>query len=110
MGAWGAKPWENDAAADWLGDLFKETRLAKRVEQALRLDIQDYHEEIRAAAFLVRALGRVHIWPVELLDQHRALAAARLEAILEAGVFEENAEFIDAIRAEVAELRDQETD
>ena len=29
MGTWDDKPWGNDTAADWFGDLFDETKLAE---------------------------------------------------------------------------------
>jgi hypothetical protein len=108
MGAWGVEPWDNDAAADWFGDTFEKTRLAQLVEQTLQLDVDDYYEEIRAAAYLVRLLGRTYIWPVDDIDRHRVLAADRLQAVLDAGVFEESDEFIEAVRAEIAELRSLE--
>ena len=93
MGAWGVEPWANDGAADWFGDTFDETGLAKKIEQTLNLDIDEYHEEIRAAAFLVRLLARTYIWPVDDIDRHRTLAADRLQAIFDSGVFEGEDEF-----------------
>ena len=41
MGAWGKLPWDNDGAADWFGDLFDKTKLAKEVEAALKLIIPE---------------------------------------------------------------------
>ncbi|MFZ6798440.1 DUF4259 domain-containing protein [Undibacterium sp. Di24W] len=107
MGAWGVKAWDNDGAADWFGDIFDETRLAERVEQTLMLDVEDHYEEIRAAAYLIRLLGRTYIWPVDDIDRHRALAADRLQAIVDAGIFEDD-EFNDAIRSEITDLRGPE--
>jgi hypothetical protein len=43
MGAWGKLPWDNDGTADWFGELFEKTKLAERVEDTLRLDV-DSHE------------------------------------------------------------------
>jgi hypothetical protein len=65
MSAWGIEPWANDSAADWFGDTFDQTGLAKYVEQTLNLDAEERHEEIRAAAYLVRLLGRTYIWPLQ---------------------------------------------
>ena len=105
MGAWGVEPWANDGAADWFDDTFDETGLAKRVESTLNLDVDDYYEEIRAAAYLVRLLARTYIWPVDDIDCHRALAADRLQAVLDSGVFEGEDEFESAVKAEIADLR-----
>ena len=63
MSAWGFEPWANDSAADWFGDVFEQTGLAKRVEQGLRLDVDERHEEIRAAAHLVRLLAATLMRP-----------------------------------------------
>lgn len=105
MGAWGVQPWECDAAADWFAEIFEQTALAQRIEQALQLDIDDHHEEIRAAAYLLRLLGRTYIWPVHEIDRHRKLAADRLQAVLDSGVLDDYHEFVEAVRSEIAELR-----
>ena len=41
MGAWGTAAWENDGAADWFGDTFDATGLARRVEETLDGDPED---------------------------------------------------------------------
>lgn len=107
MGAWGKLPWDNDGAADWFGDLFEKTKLAKQVEDTLRQDVQDSHEEIRAAASVLLFLGRTYIWPVKDLDRHLTLAADRLEEIIRVTVIAESPEFVDEIRTEIQELRDR---
>lgn len=104
MGYWDIAPWDNDEAADWFGSLMQKTRLARHVEETLTLDVMNNSAEIRAAAFIVRVLGKCYIWPIEDLDRHRALAADRLQAIIDEGVYEQD-EFNDAIRNEIAELR-----
>jgi hypothetical protein len=101
MGAWGTTPWDNDGAADWFAELFETTGLAKRVEETLNEDPEDAAEEIRAAAHVLTALGRVYIWPVEHLDRHLKLAVQKLEAISELEDYEGD----EAIAAEIAELR-----
>jgi hypothetical protein len=103
MGAWGTEAWENDGAADWFGDTFEATGLARHVEETLSGDPEDDHEEIRAAAYLLVALGRVYIWPVEDLDRHLALAINKLEAIRE--LYKDADGFVAAIDAELAVLR-----
>jgi hypothetical protein len=104
MGAWGKLPWDNDGAADWFGDLFDETKLAKHVEDTLKLGAEDSHEEIRAAASILLFLGRVYIWPVRDLDRHLTLAADRLEEVSRLDVIAESPEFVEEIHAEIQEL------
>jgi uncharacterized protein DUF4259 len=105
MGAWGKLPWDNDGAADWFGVLFEKTKLAKQVENTLRLDVQDSHEVARAVASVLLFLGRDYIWPVNALDRHLTLAAHRLEAVSRVAVIAESPEFVDEIRAEIQEPR-----
>jgi hypothetical protein len=64
MGAWGMAPWENDGAADWFIDAIVNSELPAKVEAALMLDAEVYHEDIRAAAYVLLSLGRNFIWPV----------------------------------------------
>jgi hypothetical protein len=105
MGAWDKFPWDNDGAADWFADLFEKTKLAKQVEDTLKLQVEDSHEEIRAAASVVLFLGRNYIWPIHDLDRHLTLAADRLEAVSRLDVVGESPELVDEIRAEIQELR-----
>lgn len=84
MGAWGSAAWDNDDAADWFGELFETTKLARHVEKALKeADLEEYAGKIRAAAYLLVALGRVYIWPVHDLERQLKLAISKLEAIRE---------------------------
>ena len=106
MGTWGVAAWDNDGAADWYGDLFQVTKLATRVEKVLKKkDVEEWHEEIRAAAYLLVALGRPFIWPVDVLDQHLQLAIDRLEEIKGLEEFEGGGDFGAAIDEEIAILR-----
>ena len=105
MGAWGKLPWDNDSAADWFGDLFEMTKLAEHVEETLKSDVEDSHEEIRAAASVLLFLGRVYIWPVHDLDRHLALAADRLEEVSRVDVVAESPELVEEILTEIHELR-----
>ena len=105
MGAWGASAWDNDGAADWYGELFDATGLARRVEATLNLDPEESAEEIRAAAYLLITLGRVYIWPVDDLLRHLALAIEKLEAVKELGEYQEAPSFVSAIDEELAVLR-----
>lgn len=81
MGCWGVKAYENDSAADWFGDLWDDCPVPARVEAALQLELEDCHEEIRAAAHILIQLGDTYIWPVALIDKHCDLAVRRLNEI-----------------------------
>ena len=105
MGTWGNKPWDNDAAADWFGDTMDKTGLAKQVEETLQLDLDEYYEEVRAAAAVLVLLGHTYVWPVDDLDRHLELAASRLEEILEKDLFEGEEEFAQPIQEEIKILR-----
>ena len=105
MGDWGTMPWDNDGAADWFDNLFNKTKLAKHVEDTLKLDASNNHEEIRAAASVLLFLGRTYIWPVHELDGHLTLAADKLEQISRLEVITESPELAEEIRAEAEELR-----
>jgi hypothetical protein len=67
--------------------------------------VNDNHEEIRAAAYLLVALGRVYIWPVDDLDRHLALAISKLEAIREMEIYQEVSGFVETIDAEIGVLK-----
>lgn len=105
MGAWGNLPWDNDGAADWFGDLFDRTNLAKHVEDALKLDVNESHEEIRAAAAVLLLFGHVYVWPLTDLDRQLTLAANRLEQISQMEIYTEAPEIVACIRDEIQELR-----
>lgn len=81
MGCWGVKAYESDSAADWFGDLWDAFPVPAKVEETLKLDLEDSHEEIRAAAHVLVQLGDTYIWPVDSIDRHCDLAARRLEEI-----------------------------
>ena len=41
MSAWATAAWDNDSAADWFGDMFDATGLAKYVEETLERDVEE---------------------------------------------------------------------
>ena len=106
MGAWGHRPWENDAAADFFGDLFPPG-FHDKVMAALREDDDD-GGRWRAAAWVVSALAHSsYLWPgapSTMEDACRA-AANRLEQL--AAESEAGDEFWDPdeLRREAAALR-----
>ena len=103
MGTWGMSPWENDAAAAWFGHVMENSGLPLMVEAALALDAEEYHEDIRAAAYVLLSLGRPFIWPIEKLDEHLKLAIQKLRQIAAMEIYVE-AEFPPVIEQEIAEL------
>jgi hypothetical protein len=105
MGVWGNSPWDNDGAADWFDSLLARTKLAKYVEDSLKLDAGSSHQEIRAAASVVFLLGRDYIWPAPDLDRDLARAADPLEEISRLDEVRESQELVDQIRGEIPELR-----
>jgi hypothetical protein len=96
-------PWENDGAADWFGDVMENSGLPLMVEAALELDAEEYHEDIRAAAYVLLSLGRTFIWPVDKLDEHLRLAIDKLRQIAAMEIYAE-ADFSPVIEKEIAEL------
>lgn len=95
MGTWDFTPWENDTAADWFAGIFNETSLPGHIESALNRDIEEYPEVIRAAAAVLIMLGRIYIWPVELLEGQLKLAIQRMELCVEAGVFSDELPLVE---------------
>lgn len=104
MGIWGIKAYESDSAADWFGDLWDECPVPARVEATLKLDLEDSHEEIRAAAHVLIQLGDTYIWPVDSIDRHCDLAARRLEEIKVMEAFAAD-EFQEQLQQEIDTLR-----
>lgn len=87
MGTWGKRPWDNDIAADWFGNMMDTTGLAKYVEKTLRQELDDDNpefaaDEIRAAVTILITLGHIYIWPNDMLEDHLKLAISRMEEIL----------------------------
>jgi len=109
MSAWATAAWDNDSVADWFGDMFDATGLAKYVEETLERDVEEYHEEIRAAAYMVVALGRVYIWPINDLDNHLALAISKLKEIKALEIYQGVPDFVKAIDEEIAVLKSRLT-
>jgi hypothetical protein len=108
MGAWATWAWGNDSAADWFGDMFETTGLANYVEETLQRDVEDCHEEVRAAAYMLAVLGRVHVWPIDDLDNHLALAISKLEEIRALDIYQEVPDFVKALDEEIAVLKSRQ--
>ena len=105
MGAWATAAWDNDGAADWFAGLFDATGLANYVRETLQRDVKEYDEEVRAAAYMLVALGRVYIWPIDDFDNDLDLAIAKLEEIKALKNYQEVPEFVESIDEEIAILK-----
>ena len=115
MGAWGHAAWDNDAAADWFGDVFEGLDLDSKIEAALRYDDHD-DDKVRAAAYLLQVLGITYVWPGDLarLDAPSSRAIALLEAMIDPDAQDEDTDSLElrggspaaiaAVQAQIAAL------
>ena len=109
MGAWGSAPWDTDGAADWFTEVFAGIDIDAHVDEAFQYD--DDYDKIRAAGYLLAVLGRSMVWPgdLERLDDHLEQGIELLTEMVEPGsdfreLWEDDADVIAAVRAEIAEL------
>jgi hypothetical protein len=106
-------PWDNDSAADWFGDLWRDTPIVDRVLEVLR---DDAGEATVAALWLCSELCRVYIWPVDRIDETIEAAIAAAERILagedEEGLVEmwEDADFNAQIEGFLETMRSRSAD
>jgi len=103
MGVWGYAPWDNDAAADWYGDLFDQTSIEAIVEATLTKDPEEFAAEIRAAAALLIMLGRTYVWPIDRLDDHLHLAISQMDKVKT--LYEDDPPLAAAVEQDIALLR-----
>src|SRR5687767_13964778 len=106
MGAWGKRPWDNDIAADWFGNMMDATRLADYVEKTLHQELDDDEpgfaaDESRAAVTVLIMLGHIYVWPGDMLENHLKLAISRMEEILP---LENSIGIHEELRAEISVL------
>ena len=104
MGAWGIEPWQNDPAQEWFDEMFSLTGLAGHIEETLSRKVDDFADEIRAAAFVVVALGK-EAWPAEAYTRCAMLARLRLTEMLERRIFA-NPAFVQAVEQQLVRLND----
>lgn len=109
MGAWGSAPWDTDGAADWFAEVFAGIDIDAHVSEAFQYD--DDYDKVRAAGYLLAVLGRSTVWPgdLERLDDHLERGIELLNDMVEPGsdfreLWEDDADVIAAVRAEIAEL------
>ncbi|MCA9217969.1 MAG: hypothetical protein KDB27_33090 [Planctomycetales bacterium] len=103
MGTWGITAIENDAAWNWLDELFDVIQFAHRVELMLRRDVHECPDEVRAAACVASTLMAANLWPSETKERTKDLATHQLRRMLDEKVFA-NAVIVAEIRKEVQRL------
>ncbi len=81
--------------------LFKETGLARHVEETLNLDPEQCHDEIRAACYLLVKIGLPLIWPENDRARCLALAIGKMERIRKMPIYQEAPGFVEAIDEEL---------
>ena len=105
MGMWDIKPWDNDEAADWYGDLMDSCGIRQKWLQGIQSSLVDKADTVRAAVGLFVMLGRVYIWPIENYDEDLELTISKCEALLEVDEYLECKELIEQINLELEELK-----
>ena len=101
---WDFKPWDNDGAADWYGDLMDETNLRKSWLEGINEDPIDSPDIVRAAAGLFIMLGRVYIWPIDSFDEDLELTIVQLKKVENNEEYKELPKLIEIIQGEIVEL------
>ncbi|MBI1312136.1 hypothetical protein GC176_12665 [bacterium] len=103
MGHWGLQPWENDGAADWLDQFAEQSRLSERIENGLRLPLEQI-DEIRATAYLLLKFSEAGAWLLDEPESLTELAIDRLSEAVESGLYT-NPAMADIVLAELVSLR-----
>jgi len=103
MGAWGTTPTENDAACNWLEQLFVDSQLESHVRNALHGSVHDSPDEMRAAAHLASVLIAADLWPSESKQEVKDLATLQLQRMLDEKVFT-NSLMVAEIRNEIRQF------
>ena len=101
---WDYKPWDNDGAADWYGDLMDNTKLRDTWLEGIKEDPIDSPDVVRAAAGLFIMLGRVYIWPIDNYHSDLELTISQLGKVAENEEYKEVPELIEIISGELNEL------
>ena len=102
---WDFKPWDNDGAADWYGDLMDNAQVRKHWLEGINEDPSDNPDVVRAAAGLFVMLGRVYIWPIDYYDQDLELAISQLKRVKENDEYQELPDLLEIIDSELMELQ-----
>lgn len=86
MGHWGAHPWQNDSALDWLDEFAAQSRFTELIEAGLNLPLEQI-DEIRAATHLLLQFAGSEVSVVPETTRLLALARQRLNNALDSGLF-----------------------
>jgi len=105
MGMWDIKPWDNDEAADWYGDLMDKTGLRAHWLEGINSHLTDEADTVRAAVGLFLMLGRVYIWPIDNYDEDLEVTIIKAECLLDVPEYSESPELLAQLQLEVEELR-----
>ncbi len=82
MGTWNIeKPYGNDIAADWLGDLMNAGRVRTQWLTGIQHDPTTDSEMVRAAIWLFEQLGHVYVWPIDHYAADLELAIKAADAL-----------------------------
>lgn len=74
MGTWNYNPWENDEAADWFQEFWKQQNFAVLINEINQFDpTEERYDAFRAACYLLQTLGNPYIWPAEHLAELKPL-------------------------------------
>jgi hypothetical protein len=80
MGSWGERPYDNDTAADWFGEIMEVP--CQKIEELLARPVDDSHyDEYRAAAWFLSKIGRNYVYPTASLSKHLSGIHDRLQTI-----------------------------
>lgn len=101
---WDIKPWDNDGAADWFGDLMDETDIRKAWLNGINEDPEENPDIVRAAASLFIFLGRQYIWPIDHYDADLERAIAQLSRVKSNEMYQEVEGLQELIAREIQEL------
>jgi len=83
--------------------MFSLTGLAEHIEETLSRTVEDYADEIRAAAFVLLALGK-EVWSADAYTRCATLARLRLTEMVEHRIFK-NPAFVQSIQGQLSRLR-----
>lgn len=74
MSAWNYSPWDNDDAADWFQQFWKQKDFTLLIGEIKAFDPKEpSYDTFRAACYLLQTLGNPYVWPAEHLDELKSL-------------------------------------
>lgn len=104
MGAWGFAPTDCDGGDEWLFALWRTYPFQNAVERTLNLKVDDDHQAIRAAAFLLHEMRNVLAWDPDDYSRLALLAIRKLEEIGSMEIYSDP-DFQKILAQEIEQLR-----